>query len=774
MNFLSNLIKFGEIIKGYSVDQSHFFTAGTQNLWMVCEAKRNKDSAPVSMWLLKKGVKSPGGKLVGEEAVAGLRQEPQNLLKIRHPSFLRVLEPVHEDAKVIAFVTEKVETSLFHALKQPQNELFEDDLELKQNCRELLVGLQFLHESVHSAHLNVCPETVLVLPGGKLRLAGLAFLRPTGPAAEPETVAALRDPSGLVCPNLSFLSPAHFRQLSPVCDVFAFTMVLCAIFNNKAGRTALLPESLETLSESQTLVSQVVGYKRKSFLDCFPAELRPAASAVLQSDSSAGIEALGHSEWFDDAQTRLLDSISAFLGRGDQEQRDLVAAVGLFLPKFSRKTLLNRVLPFLSEQAANQTTASLALAALLFAVEKRLLDPTDTRRLIWPALLSVFQSKNVSSQLLFALLFHIDKALEAAEPNEVERTVYPFFVKCLLCGNLRIQKLAFARLPLIVDKLQAPETKKQLLLTLAGLLKSGKTDLIALDLRFLADNLALFDQELVGKQLLDEIAEFFQSAADDSPQLADLVLTVLERVSRSPEASDKAVTERLLTLLCALVCRANVPREAFDEANALIARILRANESRRQGLPVREPYQPERDLEAKSVRSLFEAHEMKTPEVDALVRGKPAKPESTPNDQFLSQFPKSDPFAVSFAEQPKAPKTPLQIDKPPASSSFPTFKRGPGGLATTPKQPDYAADFDLLAANQSQPKDSSELSLAATSFLPQTAPPDDLKAPKSKVLSLKSRIDRPAAEEQSKKASYFGPQSVKKPPYSNDIDDLLG
>lgn len=175
----------------------------------------------------------------------------------------------------------------------------------------------------------------------------------------------------------------------------------------------------------------------------------------------------------------------------------------------------------------------------------------------------------------------MDKILTVAEAAETEKTIYPFLLKCLLCGNLKIQKLAFARLPLIVDRLAAPETRRQLFLSLIGFLKTGKTDLILLDLKFLADNLDLFDKEVACKQLFDELAEFFQASKEDNSQLFDLIFAVMERLYRLDESRDRLTNERFVHVFASLVCRANVSKEVFEEANALIQKILRANEGRK-------------------------------------------------------------------------------------------------------------------------------------------------------------------------------------------------
>lgn len=376
MNFLSNLI-FGELIKGYTVDQNHFFTAGTQNWWTVCDGKRNKDNQQVSIWILKKG-KNSSGKNVTDEIVSFLKQEPQNLLKIRHPSFLSVLEPIHEDAKQVAFVTEKIDSSLYIDLKKNQNDKFEDDLELKQNCKELLEGLKFMHENIKALHLNVSPENILVLPSGKLKWGGLAFLHLLLNDQERVNITNLKDVSGQVFPNLSFVGPSHFRGVECNSDVYSFALVLYSIFSNRLGKPTILPESLETISEAQGFVAQLLGVKKKFLMEVFPPELKSLISAILQGDHSNFLDGLLTCEWFDDPQTKLLNYIPNFLTRSEQEQKDFVVSICLMLPKFSQKTLNSRIIPFLRENT-NCGASSYVLSGFIMIIEKKLVDVTEVR-----------------------------------------------------------------------------------------------------------------------------------------------------------------------------------------------------------------------------------------------------------------------------------------------------------------------------------------------------------------------------------------------------------
>lgn len=92
--------------------------------------------------------------------------------RINHPNVLRVLDTFEETKKFIAFVTEPVLCSLSNAFSRfgnlpEKNALPTEALQLGQ-C-EVLCGLmsmcealEFLHDTVGTAHLNLCPEVIFL------------------------------------------------------------------------------------------------------------------------------------------------------------------------------------------------------------------------------------------------------------------------------------------------------------------------------------------------------------------------------------------------------------------------------------------------------------------------------------------------------------------------------------------------------------------------------------------------------------------------------------
>ncbi len=155
-----------------------------------------------------------------------------------------------------------------------------------------------------------------------------------------------------------------------------------------------------------------------------------------------------------------------------------------------------------------------------------------TRSSIWPILLRHFESKHLTSQVLYILLFHISTILQLSEDDEVEKFIYPFFVKCLACNHLKIQKLVFARLGLIINRIQSEENKKQLLVRLISMIKTSKSELLLLNLSFIYSTFDQLDQELLRKQLGAEINEFLKSGREEGSRVSDLVFHLIKKTYR--------------------------------------------------------------------------------------------------------------------------------------------------------------------------------------------------------------------------------------------------
>lgn len=85
-----------------------------------------------------------------EDAFAILKKDPMNLMKLRHPSILNLIEQPSEDEKFLVYITEPVEYSLACLLdakssKDHLRDKMPSKLEIKCMILELLEALNFMH-----------------------------------------------------------------------------------------------------------------------------------------------------------------------------------------------------------------------------------------------------------------------------------------------------------------------------------------------------------------------------------------------------------------------------------------------------------------------------------------------------------------------------------------------------------------------------------------------------------------------------------------------------
>ena len=117
LNTLKSEIKAvmgSQLTKKYEVEKEPFMKAGLHRLWSVYRAtRRGKEDQEVSIFMLDKKSWDPKKSMdtVKEDAFGILKKDPANLMKLRHPSILNLIEQPQEDDKFVVFVTEPIQHS---------------------------------------------------------------------------------------------------------------------------------------------------------------------------------------------------------------------------------------------------------------------------------------------------------------------------------------------------------------------------------------------------------------------------------------------------------------------------------------------------------------------------------------------------------------------------------------------------------------------------------------------------------------------------------------
>lgn len=168
-----------------------------------------------------------------------LRREPQTLAKFKHPSILSIIEPIYEDEKILAYITERViGVGLGAAVGLGFG--VEAEIEVRVGvdlcCRlaEVIEGLAFLKEGVGMVHLDLCPENIYVGEKGGWKFGGLGFLS----AARNERKLGFEwnfHEGMRIAPNKEFCAPEVLKDKAHEnSDIYNFGKIIMKVLENFA------------------------------------------------------------------------------------------------------------------------------------------------------------------------------------------------------------------------------------------------------------------------------------------------------------------------------------------------------------------------------------------------------------------------------------------------------------------------------------------------------------------------------------------------------------
>jgi SCY1-like protein 2 len=113
-----------------------------------------------------------------------LRQDAAQMMRLRHPGVVRVVQALDESKTTMAIVTEPIFASVANVLGSVDNiakvpaelkDLELGQLEIKHGLLQLAESLSFLHTNARLIHCAISPESVYITASGAWKLAGFGF-----------------------------------------------------------------------------------------------------------------------------------------------------------------------------------------------------------------------------------------------------------------------------------------------------------------------------------------------------------------------------------------------------------------------------------------------------------------------------------------------------------------------------------------------------------------------------------------------------------------------
>ena len=361
-------------------------------------------------------------KLAQDEVVERLKREAFNLARLRHPSFLQLLEPVEETKSGgLMFATEPVVAPLSAALRakdkagenrgtsaaKADSPLDVDELEIQKGLLQVAKGLEFLHDSAKLVHGNLCPEAIFINAKSDWKISGLGFAGPPDNAEGHQTLPRIalsevlyRDPNlpmtlTYVKVNLDYTSPDFVMDsnVNYSADIFSLGLVLIACYREPHT------SPLETHSSQQTYKKLMSNESRAPNLSnnfgCrnkLPTELGNTLSRVLARRPAQRLTAaeFQQSEYFDNILVNTMRFLDGFPAKTPAEKQQFMSGLTRVMPQFPVSVLEKKILSVLLDELKDRELLSLILQNV-FQIVKMVHSPRDVLGVkVLPTLRDIF------------------------------------------------------------------------------------------------------------------------------------------------------------------------------------------------------------------------------------------------------------------------------------------------------------------------------------------------------------------------------------------------
>ena len=416
----------------------------TPSGWSVSKAVVKKTNSKCAVFVYKKS------KNQFNSFFDALGKECRQLIQLRHPAILRVVEPLMDSKDFMAFASEPLNANLALVLPSINGSLVADDglldeTDIQAGLMQIIKALQFLHSN-SILHLCLAPESIFIDPNGEWKLGGFAYSQKIGSSGS-------SSPDSLpysVMPRMCYFAPELLTNSFPIdraADVFSLASLIFSIFNKGKGFTSTSSintyvDEMKNSNISLTVTSNV------------PAPLVPKLKEMVSFDPQfrPNLDNLLLSDYFTNSLLDTLQGVKSMLEKTPVEKAQLLKALLTKLQQFSFRTVTQKILPYLVQELKNAEIAPFALPCIFWVSER--LEPKEFCELILPDLEKEIYPERDPPHALLLLLSRIDILISKIQDDKkVVSSVGGLIVQCLYSRNLQIILASCKNLPRVTERL---------------------------------------------------------------------------------------------------------------------------------------------------------------------------------------------------------------------------------------------------------------------------------------------------------------------------------
>lgn len=537
-----------QLIKNYDIQKDCSGVGGYNSYWKIYPGLRQDRSLQgpnqVSIFMLDKKFLDKASKAIREDLYVFLRKEA-SLAKFKHPYCLSMIEPLVEDQKNMAFVTEHVQSSLQNfILTNNISELYSSDFETKMHLLELLQALSFLHNDVKIAHLGVSPENIYATSSGKWKLGGMIFTTQvlSTQLADSNNVnfSTKHEEILPMFPNLSFSAPEVCDLSSKCCfasDVFSLGLLIFTLFKAKCEQStasvfAISANNLQQYKGKVSSLAQTV--QSEKFFKEMPASLKSLLVKMLSFEPNArpSVSEILGSAWFNDPFIQTIAHLETMAQKDAGQQQLFLKGLSKILLKFEGKVIKTKILPILMDFLKLEQLSPIIIQIIISILEQNtIVNKSEFNEIIWPSLKALTTGKEIPAQALYLLVSNLKIVCEFISNSDLQTFLMPLILKCYECGVAKLQELALQNTEFLVKKLDFVFIKTKILPRVLKLCADNNVELRRSSLFCLNKIYHLFERVTIIEQVIGTLEKIKKMGADAKMNV--IILNIYEGIAKT-------------------------------------------------------------------------------------------------------------------------------------------------------------------------------------------------------------------------------------------------
>lgn len=412
-----------------------------------------------------------------EEILSFIRKEYQCLARYKHPQILNVIEPLMEDQKSMAFITEYVEGSLSTLISRGQHDaLGNSELELKIHFDEMLRILYFLHNNGKLACLGVSPENIWVTKTGKWKLGSFLFatqiIQSTAETNNIDLGTKMFENFLKLYPNLNFTATEVVNipsQCSFYSDVFSLGMLfltICKCQHEKSCNDPYLINATNKYTYEQNVSKLWERVTQMPFFVNQPQNLKNILARMVDKNqfSRASVGEIQNCDWLNDPFVKAIKHLETISDIEQSQQVNFLKGLQQILFRYNDVLLKRRIIPSLMLLFKYAHLIPQVMAMTIDVMKKEnYLTKSEFSEICWPFVKFIAASKEMSAQTLYLYVENLELFASFTARQDFLLFILPLALKCYEFSVPKLQELAISKTEYLIKYLDYNMTKSQLI-----------------------------------------------------------------------------------------------------------------------------------------------------------------------------------------------------------------------------------------------------------------------------------------------------------------------